>query len=169
MILGVSSPWTVRKGLADFIRLRTELPQSDFAIVLVGLTRSQIDTLPSGIIGIERTQNARELAQWYSIASVFFNPTYEDNYPTVSLEAIACGTPVVTYCTGGSPEAVSPDTGAVVVRGDLLEAVNVIKALSDGNRSEFRRRCRDFAEGHFDKHLCFQTYLDLYRKLLHED
>ena len=169
VILGVSSPWTVRKGLADFIRLRTELPQSDFAIVLVGLTRSQIDTLPSGIIGIERTQNARELAQWYSIASVFFNPTYEDNYPTVSLEAIACGTPVVTYCTGGSPEAVSPDTGAVVVRGDLLEAVNVIKALSDGNRSEFRRRCRDFAEGHFDKHLCFQTYLDLYRKLLHED
>lgn len=106
MILGVASPWTERKGLSDFIRLARELDMNRFSIVLVGLSQKQMETLPKNIVGLARTDSPRELAEIYSAADIFFNPTKEDNYPTVNLEAEACGTPVVTYDTGGCKETV---------------------------------------------------------------
>ena len=103
IILGVASPWSKRKGLEDFIKLSSILDE-DFVIVLVGLNDKQMKNLPNNIIGIKRTNNQIELAEIYSAADLLFNPTYEDNYPTVNLESISCGTPVLTYNTGGSPE-----------------------------------------------------------------
>lgn len=123
IVLGVASPWTKRKGLYDFIELSKLLPNS-FSIVLVGLNKSQLSMLPKNIIGIEKTNSVLELAAIYSSADVFFNPTYEDNYPTVNIEAQACGCPVVSYKTGGSPESCPIDQ--VVDKGDLPSALNVI-------------------------------------------
>ncbi len=105
IILGVASVWDARKGLNDFIKLANEV-DADTKIVLVGITKKQRKLLPANILAIERTNNAKELAEIYTTADVFFNPTYEDNYPTVNLEAQACGTPVITYPTGGSPESI---------------------------------------------------------------
>lgn len=104
MILGVANPWTERKGLDDFIKLARELDSDKHAIVLVGLSKKQVHEMPKGIIGLTRTDSPQELAGIYSTADVFFNPTIEDNYPTVNLEAEACGTTVVTYDTGGCGE-----------------------------------------------------------------
>ena len=104
MILGVASPWTERKGLSDFVRLAGELDSDKYAIVLVGLSKKQIKEMPESIVGLTRTDSPQELVGIYSTADVFFNPTVEDNYPTVNLEAEACGTPVVTYDTGGCGE-----------------------------------------------------------------
>lgn len=96
-----------------------------FIIVLVGLNKRQIKNLKKyeNIIGIERTENQLELVKLYSVATWFLNLTYEDNYPTVNLESIACGTPVITYNTGGCPEQISKDTGYVVDIGNI-EKVN---------------------------------------------
>lgn len=127
MILGVASPWSLRKGLADFVALRESL-EPDVAIVLVGLTRKQISKLPVGIIGIERTDSQRELVELYSAADLFFNPTYEDNFPTVNLEAEACGTPVVTYDTGGCAETIGDVPESTVV-GGTTEAILEIQRL----------------------------------------
>ena len=114
MILGVASPWTERKGLDDFIHLARELDGRRYAIVLVGLSERQIRTLPAGILGLARTDSPQRLAEIYSAANVFFNPTKEDNYPTVNLEAEACGTPVFTYDTGGCRETLKRMDSAVV-------------------------------------------------------
>lgn len=95
VILGVASEWTERKGLKDFIKLEEMLDRTKYRIVLVGLTQKQIKELPNTIIRIERTENVQELVGIYTRANVFFNPTYEDNFPTTNLEAIACGTPVM--------------------------------------------------------------------------
>ena len=114
MILGVASPWTERKGLADFVRLAGELDSEKCAIVLVGLSEKQIRQLPEGAIGLARTDSPQELAGIYSTADVFFNPTVEDNFPTVNLEAEACGTSVVTYDTGGCAETVQRGDSRVV-------------------------------------------------------
>lgn len=105
IILGVASIWDKRKGLNDFIELSQNLCD-DYVIVLVGLSNKQVKNLPDNIIGIEHTNSVQELVDIYSAADILFNPTYEDNYPTVNLEAQACGTPVITYNTGGSPESV---------------------------------------------------------------
>lgn len=116
ILLGVASTWEERKGLADFLKL-AEMVDENYAIVLVGLNEKQMQGLPKNVIGITRTNSTRELAQIYTTADVFLNLTYEDNYPTVNLEAQACGTPVITYRTGGSVESVPPEN--VVDKGDL--------------------------------------------------
>ncbi|MBQ2153954.1 MAG: glycosyltransferase, partial [Oscillospiraceae bacterium] len=117
VILGVAALWEKRKGLEDFFTLANYLTP-DERIVLVGLSEKQKQNLPPRILGLSRTNSAQELAAFYSMADVYLNPTYEDNYPTTNLEAIACGTPVVTYATGGSPESAIL-YGTVVQKGDV--------------------------------------------------
>ncbi|MCK7645410.1 glycosyltransferase [Shewanella sp. JNE10-2] len=129
VIMGAALVWSPRKGFDDFIALAKMLP-ANHRLVMIGLPPDKIKTLPNNIIGIHRTDNPIELAEIYSTADVFFNPTYEDNYPTVNLEAIACGTPVITYNTGGSPESVSVDHGFVFAKGDLVSVVNAVKNLA---------------------------------------
>lgn len=121
VILGVASVWEKRKGLEDFVKLAGMLDDS-YRIVLVGLTAEQAKQMPQNVIAIPRTNSPQELAQIYTAADVFVNPTYEDNYPTVNLEAQACGTRVITYQTGGSPETLN-ETGVVIPKGDLAALV----------------------------------------------
>ena len=128
IILGVDAIWDKRKGLEDFIILSERL-SDDYQIVLVGLTADQIKNLPNRIIGISRTNSVHVLAELYSIGDVFVNPTYEDNYPTTNLEAIACGTPVITYDTGGSPESAEM-YGVSVPKKDFPQLVSAIKKIS---------------------------------------
>ena len=127
VVLGVASIWDKRKGLADFVKLSAMLDDR-FAIVLVGLTKRQIKNLPKNITAIERTHNQKELAEIYSASDVFFNPTYEDNYPTVNLEAEACGTRVITYDTGGCPETIHDKHSVIVKCGDLDSVMEILTA-----------------------------------------
>ncbi len=118
IVLGCSSLWYKDKGLFDFYKL-ADLLHDRFQIILVGLNKNQIKSLPKGIIGIERTNSVDELAEYYSAADVFFNPTYIDNFPTVNLESLACGTPVFTYDTGGSAECLDGQNGKAFSTGDV--------------------------------------------------
>ena len=123
VILGVASIWDARKGLDIFLKLAKELDDS-FQVILIGLSEEQIKNLPDNIIGIRRTGSALELAQYYTMADVFLNPTYEDNFPTVNIEALACGTPVITFPTGGSAECLKEGCGLVVTEDKLLYTLN---------------------------------------------
>ncbi len=127
MILGVASPWTERKGLGDFVRLAQELDSDRYVIVLVGLTKKQIKKLPERIVALNRISSPQELAAIYTAADVFFNPTREDNYPTVNLEAEACSTPVVAYDTGGCRESVTI-AGSMVVQ-NVSQAAGLLNNL----------------------------------------
>ena len=137
LLLGVASVWNDMKGLSDFIRLREMLDDS-YAIVLVGVTEQQQSTLPEGILGIRRTTSVRELARIYSAADLFVNLTYCDNFPTVNLEALACGTPVLTYETGGSPEAVRQYGGFVVAQGDLAAVAAQVEAFAHSGETPLK-------------------------------
>lgn len=120
VVLGVASIWEERKGLEVFKRLSKEIGDK-IEIVLIGVTPEVKETLPRNIYCIERTENQQELAEIYSAADIFVNPTMEENYPTVNIESICCGTPVITYDTGGSGEIVRDGCGAVVPRGNYEE------------------------------------------------
>ena len=164
IILGVASIWMEEKGWNDFMQL-AELLSPEEVIVLVGVKEEQKKGLPKNIVPISRTENLRQLAELYAAAEAFVNPTWQDNYPTVNLEAIACGTPVVTYRTGGSIEVVTSDTGIIVEQGDvkgLMEAVRKIEKLT---KNYFQPRCRAYAEAHFSKEDRYADYLKLYEVL----
>ena len=166
IVLGVAAVWDSRKGLSDFWNLARLLPKEKYVIVIVGEIIERIPEIERGcsIVYIERTQNALELARLYSSASVFINPTYQDNFPTTNLEALACGTPVITYRTGGSPEAVDAITGVVVEQGDVVSLARAIQELYDNPL--LRKDCRARAETYFDKDTCFSKYIDLYNSLV---
>ena len=157
MLLGVASVWEERKGFADFIALSQKLTDQ-YVTVLVGLSQKQKESLPKNVIGITRTSDQKELAQLYSAADFFINLTYEDNYPTTNLEALCCGTPVITYNTGGSGEAVQSGTGAVVPRGDIDA---VIKALDTPKNAEKIAKAVD----QFDKSVRAKKYFELYKEI----
>ena len=135
VVLGVASVWDERKGLDDFIKLSEMLDEQKYSIVVVGLSKEQLSAQKKSIIGIGRTESAKELAGIYTAADVFVNPTYEDNYPTVNLEAKACGTSVITYNTGGSPESVPLDN--VIERGEIqLLCRRIVCICEKGTASE---------------------------------
>lgn len=166
-VLAVSNVWNEDKGLNDIYRLRALLP-NEFRITIVGLTTRQVDSLPNGITGVPRTQNVQELVRLYSDATVLLNPTYADTFPTVNLEALACGTPVITYRTGGSPEAISPETGWVVEQGDIQGVADILENISKKSIDETRGQreaCRKRAVECFDKNMCFEKYVTLYDSL----
>lgn len=154
IIIGVAQNWGESKGLGDFIKLSGMLDDS-YRIVLVGLTDKQVSELPEKILGITRTKNATELAQWYTAADLFVNTTYEDTYPTVNLEAQACGTPAATYRTGGSPESVP--TAHVVEPGDLAGMVALIK-----NICEDKTPAEILESEKYDRKRLYGKYVDAY-------
>ncbi len=164
IILGVASIWSSRKGLADFIELSKSIDINS-VIVLVGLNPRQIRNLPHNIVGINKTENTQELADLYSSADVFLNPTWEDNFPTTNLEALSCGTPVITYQTGGSIEAISMKTGIIVEKGDISGLQKAINNIRDNGKKHYSIACRERAKMLYDKNDRFLDYINLYNKL----
>lgn len=168
IILGLASRWDKTKGLDDIIELDSHLEHRLFQIVLVGLRKSQFPLLPSSIIGIERTDSKTELAALYSVAGVFVNPTYEDTLPTTNIEALACGTPVVTYRTGGSPETIDEHTGYVVARGDTNSMHRRILQIHNHGKKYYMDHCSNRARDLFSAELCCTNYAKLYSRLLEQ-
>jgi putative colanic acid biosynthesis glycosyltransferase len=165
IILGCASIWDKRKGLSDFLKLY-EILDSNQKIILVGLSKEQINKLPRGIIGINRTENVQELVELYSSADVFVNPTWLDNFPTTNLEALACGTPVITYKTGGSPEAIDANTGFLVEKGDISGLYQAILSILKKSKTYYSKACRERAETHFNYKDRFGEYISLYQNLI---
>lgn len=161
VILGVANVWERRKGLEYFVKLSGRLSE-EYKVILIGLSKKQIKSLPENIIGLERTSGAEELAEYYSMADVFVNATLEDNFPTTNLEALACGTPVITFNTGGSPESVDESCGQVVPKGDTEALIKAIRQEREAPRQS--ESCLKRAE-RYEKYDRFQEYVELYHRL----
>lgn len=159
IVLGVAFNWSKRKGLDVFVELSKRLDER-FKIVLVG-TNDEVDKqIPDGIISIHLTQSVREMAEIYSCANVFVNPTREDTFPTTNIEALACGTPVITFRTGGSVEIPSSTTGVVVEYNDIdnMEREIIRVCVENAYSAE---ACQERART-FDKRQKNKEYVDLY-------
>ena len=164
-VLAVTNVWTVSKGYNDLKQI-SSLLGNDYTLVMVGVNEKQQKELPANIKGILRTENITQLADLYAAADVFINPTYADSFPTTNLEALACGTPVITYRTGGSPEAISPETGFVVEQGDVQGMASAIKKICQEGKDTYSKACRYRAVQYFNKVDRFQEYIDLYNQIL---
>lgn len=158
--LGVASPWNDRKGYRDLIRLSERLPE-DWTVVLVGVSEQEQKSLPKNMRGVLRLNGASELAKAYAAADVFLNPTYSDTFPSTNIEALACGTPVVTYDTGGCREALDETCGIVVPHGDIDAMRDAAIAARACKAEDCVRRAAEYPLTP-----CLSAYLDLYRECL---
>ena len=163
MVLGVSMIWEPRKGIDSFIKLSESLGDN-YKIVLVGTDNKTDKKLPGNIISIHKTHNQNELAEIYTSADVFVNPSLEDNFPTVNLEALACGTPVITYNTGGSPEIIDERCGCVIEKGCITSLKQEIERICE-TKPYSVQDCVKRAEK-FDKQRKFMEYISFYKSLI---
>ena len=160
MLLGVAFGWGDKKGLDVFMDLAGRLPEK-YKIVLVGTDEVVDKILPKNIISIRRTNSQRELAEIYSAADLFVNPTREENFPTVNIEALACGTPVITFNTGGSPEIIDSSCGCVVKSNSVTELLEIISDIQTGKLFFSSSKCVDRALN-FSYKACYKKYIELY-------
>lgn len=166
MILAVAGGLALRKGKDYLLRLPSLL-NDDEVLVLVGLKNGQEALLPktNKVIGIQRTKTPDELVGLYSEADVFINPTLEDNFPTTNLEALACGTPIVTFNTGGSAEVITSETGLSVDKGDLDALLSSIRTILSVGKGYYTDACRQKVERDYNKNVQYVKYIELYKLL----
>jgi len=161
VILGIANDWSERKGLSDFIKLNKMLGEDEI-IVLDGLTDKQRIGLPNKILALDRATSIKELVILYTMSNVFVNTTKEDNFPTTNLEALACGTPVITYETGGSPEAVDDKTGFVVEKENIELLLEKIREIKKRGSEMYFEDCVKKARIEFNHIENYQKIIKLY-------
>lgn len=164
LLLGVAFKWEERKGFEDFMLLRAALPSS-FRIRLVGLTPKQIKCLPRGIEGIERINDPEKLMRFYSQASVMINLSHGESFGMVSIEAQNCGTPVISYNVGGTPETIASGTGLVVPHRDINSVVRAVKRIVSSPEEFTAEQCREHVAANFNRDVNFRKYFDLYERM----
>lgn len=162
MILGIAYDWSVRKGLDVFVRLAEKIDCERCQIVLAGV----IDRgdLPDSIITLPHIGDPEELARLYTAADLFMNPTREDTFPTVNMEALACGTPVAAFDVGGCVETFSDETGIAVTVDDIQGMIDAVDTIRSSDRYT-PEMCRSYAEKQFDKNNAYLSYLSCYLEL----
>jgi len=165
ILLGVANVWSQRKGLNDFIELSKRL-NSDYQIILVGLTKKQIKILPHNIMGIVRTESIKDLVHFYSNADIVLNISYEETFGMTTIEGFACGTPGIVYNSTASPELIDNSTGIVVEKGDINGLIEAIHQIKNKGKKAYTEACINRANDLFNKKDCFMEYINLYNSLI---
>lgn len=162
VLLGVAFDWTPKKGLDEFKRLAKDLPE-EYAIVMVGVSATVAKELPNRIISIACTQSQEELAEIYSAADVFVNPTHEEVFGLVNAESLACGTPVITFQTGGSPESITEKCGKIVSYKNYNELKNTIIEMKNA-KPAMSNACVERARL-YEQDTAYKKYIELYKRV----
>lgn len=167
MLLGVSFDWNDKKGLNDFIKLACELPPF-YVTVLVGINKKTSNELPNNIIPIERTENQEELAEIYTAADIFVNPTKEDTFSLVNIEALACGTPVITYKSGGAAESIVEGCGLVINSGEYADLKDGILGFDLMRKNSIEDLCINQAKN-YDSKKIYKKYIEVYKEMIKDE
>ncbi len=165
MLLGVANVWNKRKGLYDFIELSKLLSPQE-KIVLLGLTRKQINILPQNVIGLERTESTEQLAEYYSAADIVLNLSQEESFGLTTIEGFSCGTPGIGYNCTATPELFTPDTGYIVSPADFSRLLECIRTIKKNGKLFYSNACRKHVLDHFRAEDHFQDYINLYNNIL---
>ena len=179
MILAVAGGLAKRKG-SEYLMKIPSLLNEDEVLVILGIRENQKKLLPSQkCIGINYSNSVEKLAMIYSAADIFINTTLEDNFPTTNIEAMACGTPVVTFDTGGSIEAVIDNelvltegkikhtaVGGVVPKGDMESMLLLVREMLSGDREKYKESCVNKVVRYYNKQEQYQKYVKLYREVI---
>ena len=165
ILIGVATAWGERKGLSDYYKLRERLGD-EFVIVLVGVPESIQQSLPKGMIGIQRTDSIDELCKIYSSSSIVLNLASAESFGKTTPEGLACGVPSIVYNCTASPDLVDKGTGIVIEKGDILSLVNAVYTIMSWDKTDTIHRCRERACKLYSTKNNWPKYIELYKKVL---
>jgi len=165
VLLGVANRWSKHKGINEFFEL-SKIIKEDTVILLIGLSRNQIKGLPKNIIGLKKTENEKELRDYYEAADIYINLSVEESFGLTTAEALACGTPAIVYNSTACPEIVDERTGLVVERQNIEALLHAIDIIKSKGKLYFSTYCRERAVKFFNKEERLTEYIELYKNLL---
>jgi glycosyltransferase involved in cell wall biosynthesis len=164
IMLTAATTWTKSKGYEDYLQL-SALLQEDEIIIMIGLDDDKIKKLPSNIIGIRKTESQLELSDWYNMADLVLNLSYQETFGMTSAEGFSCGKPSIVYNATASPELVTRnELGYIVEPGQIKDVYKAILEVKKNGADFYSITCRNIAEEKYDKDKQFQKYVDLYKK-----
>lgn len=165
VLIGVASVWDKYKGYDDYLRLHEMLPDNT-QLIMVGLSEKQLNALPEGIIGLQRTQNVEELVKLYSLADIVLNLSYQETFGLTTVEGFACGTPGVVYNKTASPELIDESCGKIVEAGNMVQLLSAITEILSNDKSHYSTACRQRAVALYNKNERYEDYIKLYESLI---
>lgn len=165
IILGVAAQWGKNKGIEYFKELSEIIDNEKEVIVMVGLTDKQIQAMPENIIGINRTENIEELVNIYSMADVFFNPSIQETFSMVTIEAIACGTPCLVMDSTATPELVNENIGRILKKQEFSDMKKIYKEIQEMiKKGKNTNACVEQAQKYDIEN--YQKYINLYKNII---
>lgn len=163
-IICIAQNWSLLKGLDDVITLAKRMV--DCKVLMVGTCPDEFLPLPDNIVAVGNTKNAAQLADYYSAADVFFNPSLQETFGKVTAESLACGTPVVGYGVTATVELIQPGCGYLIKPHDIDDAVDKISCIKSKGKSTFSTNCRNFAISTFNKDVLIEDNVRVYQQLI---
>lgn len=165
ILMSAAANWSSSKGWDDYLKVASLLPNS-YVIILIGVTSQQQKMLPKNIIGIQRVEGKEKLAEYYSIADVLLNLSYAETFGMTTAEAMACGTPGVSYNITACPELLTEDTGLIVEPGDIDGVLKAIEAIVEKGRLSYSDACRRRVLENYNFKEVNNKYFEIYEQLL---
>lgn len=159
-ILAVANIWAKEKGIEDLLKI-TERIDEDIEVTIIGKIPYKYKIkLKNRCNLIERTDNKEKLIELYCNHDLFINPTLQDNYPTVNLESISCGLPIVTYNTGGSVETINRNTGVIIEKCNIESFAETINRIKDNYIYDRKKIIEESKK--YSKEKMISNYMELY-------
>jgi len=165
VILGMANKWLLPRNKEITETLLKTLP-GDCKIILLGCNKKQQTERLKDEIRLGYIKEPKELAQIYSSADVFVNLSWEDSLPTVNLEAMACGTPVIAQKLTGISETIDETTGFLIEAGNIQQLLGAINVIKQKGKENYTLKCILKAQQSFDKNVAYLKYLELYKEVI---
>lgn len=163
IILGVAVRWNNLKGLCTFEQLAIRNPNYKFLLVGDLIEHRE---LPPNLKLVGVVKDANILAEYYTLADVYINPSIQETFGLVTAEAISCGTPVIANDATATPELVLPGCGYTTENNNIEEIESCISRIQNEvwDPEEMHNKAdKSFGKCNIDK------YLDIYQRLLSHD
>ena len=164
VVMGMANKWFLPQNKELLEKTVEQIGENDL-LMLVGCNEVQFknaEKYGNKVKTVGFIKGRKELAEYYSMADVFVNPTHADTLPTVNMESICCGTPVVTYAVCGSSELVLEGCGRVVPENDVEGMINAFNNIVPTD-------CSSIGAKAFDRQVSYEKYLNVYEELFRKD
>ena len=159
-LLCVSNEWTVGKGAEYIEYISNELDYDRFSLTVVGNKNHFFKNITPNnkATFIDRLEKT-DLFKLYPSFDYLINPTLEDNFPTINIEALSYGLKVITFNTGGSPEIIDHTTGIVCDKKTKESLLEVIMGLS---KNTDRKKCFERALAFYSDEIFIESCYNLF-------
>ena len=167
ILIGAAANWVPSKGIPDFNALAGSLSDK-YQIVMVGVTEEVKNQISSNVHCLSRVESPQKLAALYAEADILLNLSRQETFGMTTLEAMACGTPGISYNNTACPEVLSNDTGVIVPTGNIKAVEEAIELIEKKGKKSFKDNCVARANTIFSKNNIISQYFDVYDKALSE-